>query len=131
MSNRKIRLPSTRIRGNDSDNPSTREYEVYQMNSSAHSRLLNYAIFIRLATIPSYFHSDLPVLQIVLFGPLRSSFTTGASFITRINAVKLFSRYDENKNLKYFDVDRRTCQCGRHVSRWSKYSCDTMYGRYH
>lgn len=48
---------------------------------------------------------------------LRSSFTTDVLFITRINAVKLFSRYDENKNWKYFDVDRRTCQCGWHVSR--------------
>lgn len=56
---------------------------------------LNYAAFIRLATIPSYFHSDLPGLtsRIIRARSCVPSFTTGALFITRINAVKLFSRY--------------------------------------
>ena len=54
---------------------------------------LNYATFIRLAIIPSYFHSDSPGLtnHITRLDSFTSSLTTGAPFIIRINAAEIVS----------------------------------------
>lgn len=92
VSNQKIRLPNTKIRGNDPDNP---EYSnmKYQTNSRAPSCSLKlchiykaryYSVIFSFGFAKSY-ESYYSVRS------SASSFTTGTSFIIRINAVKLFS----------------------------------------